>query len=43
LRFPHGEIICFSFPHMQGLHRISFASLEGRSRQAVLQKRASTT
>ena len=39
----HGEITCFNLPQGGACIRIAFASLEGRSRQAVLQKRASTT
>jgi C4-dicarboxylate-specific signal transduction histidine kinase len=39
----HGEIKCFNLPNGGACIRISFASLEGRSRQAAQQKRATTT
>jgi len=39
----HGEITCFNLPHGGACIRISFASLEGRSRHMAQQKRASTT
>ena len=39
----HGEITCFNLPQGGACIRIAFASLEGRSRQAVMQKHASTT
>jgi two-component system NtrC family sensor kinase len=39
----HGEITCFNLPQGGACVRISFASLEGRSRKATQQKRAATT
>jgi PAS domain S-box-containing protein len=39
----HGEITCSNLPQGGACIRIAFASLEGRSRQAAQQKRASVT
>lgn len=39
----HGEITCFNLPQGGACIRISFASLEGRSRHAAQQSRASVT
>jgi PAS domain S-box-containing protein len=39
----HGEITCFNLPQGGACTRISFAALEGRSRQMAQQRQATTT
>src|SRR5207302_9590774 len=39
----HGEITCFNLPQGGACIRISFASLEGRSRQTTLQRHTIST